>query len=158
MLTLIAARARDGAIGRDGDIPWQAPEDLRFFQSETMGGALIMGRRTWESLPVRPLPRRLNIVVSRSEAAADLVCADPVAAIGAAHEAGYRRVYGAGGARIYADLLPCADRLLITEVDIDVPDADAHFPDFDETEWRLIGETVLRGADPKCTVREYLRR
>ncbi len=63
MLTLVVARAKGGAIGRDGDIPWHAPEDLKMFQRETLGGALVMGRRTWESLPVKPLKNRLNIVV-----------------------------------------------------------------------------------------------
>ena len=56
MLTLIVARARNGAIGRKGTIPWEAPEDLAFFQRETLGGAVIMGRATWDSLPKRPLP------------------------------------------------------------------------------------------------------
>lgn len=64
MLTLIAARARDGAIGKDGQLPWHLPEDLAFFKRETLGGAIIMGRRTWESLPFRPLKERLNLVVT----------------------------------------------------------------------------------------------
>ena len=67
MLTLIAARARNGAIGKDGTLPWHIPEDLKFFKRETLGGAIIMGRRTWESLPARfrPLPGRRNVVVTR---------------------------------------------------------------------------------------------
>lgn len=65
MLTLIVARARNSAIGKDNDIPWFAPEDLAMFKRETVGGAMIMGRNTWESLPVKPLKSRLNVVVSR---------------------------------------------------------------------------------------------
>ncbi|MEM9422743.1 MAG: dihydrofolate reductase, partial [Pseudomonadota bacterium] len=67
MISLIVGRSTNGAIGRDGDIPWHVPEDLKFFQRETMGGAIIMGRKTWESLPFKPLKNRLNVVVSRGE-------------------------------------------------------------------------------------------
>ncbi|MGR3416285.1 dihydrofolate reductase [Paracoccus sp. (in: a-proteobacteria)] len=71
MLSLIVARAQDGAIGKDNRIPWHIPQDLRMFQRETTGGALIMGRRTWESLPVRPLKNRLNCVLSRDARVAE---------------------------------------------------------------------------------------
>ena len=64
MISLVVARAAGGAIGRDGDIPWFVPEDLAAFQRETRGGAVIMGRKTWDSLPVKPLKGRLNIVVT----------------------------------------------------------------------------------------------
>src|SRR5690606_7264798 len=99
------ARARDGAIGKQGTIPWRAPEDLAFFQRETTGGAVIMGRRTWESLPVRPLKNRLNIVVSSHSPDAPLVCRSVEAALAAAEQAGHARIYGIGGAHIYAALL-----------------------------------------------------
>ncbi len=154
MLTLIAARARCGAIGRDGTIPWHAPEDLRQFQRETLGGALIMGRRTWESLPTRPLPRRLNIVVTRDTALAEHTAPDPLTALSLAE--GHTRLYGIGGTAIYAALLPHAHRLLITEVDTEIPDADAHFPTFDEALWREIHRRPLPGPLP-MTLRELLR-
>ena len=64
MISLVVACARNRAIGRGNTIPWHAPEDLKFFMRETMGGAVIMGRKTWESLPVRPLKGRMNIVVT----------------------------------------------------------------------------------------------
>ena len=124
MLSLIVARARNGAIGRAGAIPWDVPEDLKSFQRETLGGAVIMGRKTWESLPVKPLPRRLNIVVSARTGVAELVAPDVRAAVALAYERGHDRVYGIGGARIYQEMLPLADRLLISEVGLDVPDAD----------------------------------
>lgn len=157
MLTLIVARARGGAIGRGGDIPWHAPEDLKMFQRETRGGALVMGRRTWESLPVKPLKDRMNCVVSRDHDLAEHVFATPEAAVAAARAAGYHRVYGIGGARIYGALLPVADRLMVTEVALDIEGADAHFPDFDEGDWREIGRWTLRDADPACTLRELVR-
>ena len=158
MLTLIVARARNGAIGRAGAIPWELPEDLKSFQRETLGGAVIMGRKTWESLPVKPLPRRLNIVVSARPDAAELVAPDVSAAIALAYERGHDRVYGIGGARIYQEMLPLADRLLISEVALDVPDADTFFPDFPAQAWRLVHERVLRAQAPGCVLRDYLRR
>ncbi|RYH02320.1 dihydrofolate reductase [Salipiger sp. IMCC34102] len=156
MLTLIVARAADGAIGRDGDIPWHAPEDLAMFQRETTGGALVMGRHTWESLPVKPLKNRLNIVVSRDTSLAEHVHPDPVAAIAAATAAGYTRIYGIGGAGIYRALVPLAHRLLITQVVLQVPDADTFFPALDDRDWVEVSRRPIRSAAPACTLCEYL--
>ena len=158
MLTLIAARDRNGAIGKNNDIPWRAPEDLAFFQRETTGGAVVMGRRTWESLPVRPLKNRLNLVVSKDISVSEQVFPSPGAAVGHAYRSGHRRVYGIGGAGIYRALLAQADRLLLTEVDLAVPDSDAFFPHLDMTEWTCLGSLHLRPADPACVLFEYLRR
>lgn len=138
MITLIVARDRNGAIGRDGDIPWHLPGDLAMFQRETTGGALIMGRATWESLPVKPLKNRLNIVVSRDRSLAEHVVASVPDAIALARSMGYFRIYGIGGAGIYQEMLPLADRLLLTEVDTAVEDADTWFPPVDESAWREI--------------------
>lgn len=159
MLTLIVARARNGAIGRNGTIPWHAPEDLRAFQRETLGGALIMGRATWDSLPRKPLPQRLNIIVtSRPAAPVDgAIFTGLESALPLALEAGHTRIYAIGGAKIYAHFLPLAHRLLITEVDVDVPDADTFFPVPAPNDWVKIGETPLRSADPACSLSEYLR-
>lgn len=157
MLSLVVARARNGAIGKAGEIPWHAPEDLQMFQRETTGGALIMGRNTWESLPKRPLPNRYNAVISRDCEAENVFTALPDA-IAAAYAAGYQRIYGIGGERIYRDLLPLADRLLVTEVDLVVEGADAFFPDFNEDDWRECSRRVLRANGPECILRELLRR
>lgn len=158
MISLIVARDRNGAIGRGNEIPWHAPEDLKFFQRETSGAAIIMGRNTWDSLPFKPLKNRLNIVVSSNPDTAENVCPSLEEAIAFAHEAGHRRIYGIGGFRIYKELLPLAHRLLVTEVDLAVEDADTFFPEFGEDDWRLIGKTSLRAEAPACTVHEYLRR
>lgn len=158
MITLIAARARNGAIGKDNDIPWFAPEDLKAFQRETLGGAIIMGRNTWDSLPVKPLKNRLNLVVSSNPQAADRVLPTVQAAVAEAHAQGYRRVYGIGGEGIYREMLGLADRLLITEVDLAIEAADAFFPAFAEEDWQKLGEHPLRAADPACVMVEYLRR
>jgi dihydrofolate reductase len=160
MITLIVARGRNGAIGRNGEIPWHAPEDLAFFQSETRGGAVIMGRKTWESLPdaVRPLKGRRNIVVSRGSDLGEHTVATPRDGVSYAQGKGYSRIYGIGGASIYQALMPIANRLLITEVDLDVSDADTFFPTFDTWEWREIGQYNLRAEGPRCVAHEYLRR
>lgn len=157
MLTLVVARARNNAIGKAGDIPWHAPEDLAAFQRETTGGALVMGRRTWESLPFRPLKNRLNIVVTRDAGLWDTTAPTPEAALDIARAAGHTRLYGIGGQAIYHALLPLADRLLVTEVDLTIPDADAFFPDFDGTGWRMIYEHRLRESGPECVLTEWVR-
>ena len=157
MMTLIAARARNGAIGKDGTLPWHIPEDLKFFKRETLGGAIIMGRRTWESLPFKPLKDRLNLVVTSTLDLPGHAVPDLDAAIAAARAAGYARIYGIGGERVFHDLLPRADRLLITEVDTVVEDADAFFPEFDEREWRLNYALALVGVARESAVYELLR-
>lgn len=160
MLTLIVARAQGGAIGKNGTIPWHAPEDLALFQSETTGGVVIMGRKTWQSLPKKPLPRRMNIVVTRSAMPemADVQFLPFDAAMTVARGSGNPRLYGIGGAGIYAALFPLADRLLITEVDATVPEADAFFPHFDPSGWREIACYPLRDTNPHAYCRELLRR
>ncbi|TNJ48227.1 dihydrofolate reductase [Phaeobacter sp. B1627] len=157
MITLIVARARNGAIGKDNDIPWHAPEDLKAFQRETLGGAIIMGRNTWDSLPVKPLKNRLNIVVSSNPEAAETVVPSITEAIALARREGYARIYGIGGAGIYKGMLAQADRLMITEVDLDIDDADAFFPSVDPDDWRRVLEVPLRAAAPKCVLTEFLR-
>ncbi|MDG1738574.1 MAG: dihydrofolate reductase [Paracoccaceae bacterium] len=158
MLTLIVARARNGAIGKGNDIPWHAPEDLKMFQRETTGGAVIMGRKTWESLPFKPLKNRLNVVVSRDKGLTENVASSVEDAISICQSAGYHRVYGIGGETIYRDLLPFADRLLLTEVDLAIEGADAFFPAFDEAAWHEISHTDVRAADPCCSLRELIRK
>jgi len=138
-LALIAAVARNGVIGRDGELPWRISADLRFFKTTTMGKPMIMGRRTFDSIG-KALPGRANIVVTRSadftaddvEVAADL---DQALAIAAA--TGAEEVMAIGGGEIYAAALPRADRLYLTEVHIDA-EGDVHFPTFDRAQWREV--------------------
>jgi dihydrofolate reductase len=141
-LVLLAAVARNGVIGGDNDLLWRLPEDMRFLRDTTMGHPVIMGRRTWESLPerVRPLPGRRNIVVSR-DAAYVAPGAERVSSLDAALALVQQapRAFVFGGAQMYALALPRADRLLLTEIDRDF-DGDARFPhwrreDFEEL-WR----------------------
>jgi dihydrofolate reductase len=131
-LVLIAAVARNGVIGDGNTLLWRLPEDMRFLRDTTMGHPVIMGRRTWQSLPdrVRPLPGRRNIVVSRDPAfvAAGAELAPSLDAA-LARVADAPRAYVLGGAQLYAQALPLADRLLLTELDRDF-DGPIRFPDW----------------------------
>ena len=141
-LTLIAAVAQNGVIGREGDLPWRLRADLRHFKRRTLGHPILMGRKTWESLPRRPLRERLNIVLSRSseyvaEGATLVSClAD---AIEAARASGADEAFVIGGASIYAAALPLADRLCITHVAATI-DGDASFPEVEWSAWRVTSE------------------
>ncbi|MEU5840620.1 dihydrofolate reductase [Rhodococcus sp. NPDC047139] len=128
-VTLVWAQARGGVIGRDNTIPWHIPEDLAFFKDATMGKPVIMGRLTWDSLPprFRPLPGRRNIVVTRNaewsaEGAETAASLDDALALSR-----HGDVVVIGGGQIYAQAMPFATRLLVTEVDLDV-DGDATAP------------------------------
>lgn len=134
-LSLIAAVASNGIIGNQGALPWHLPEDLRFFKAQTLGHTVIMGRRTWEAIG-RPLPGRRNIVVTRSPgfAAEGAVVAGSLDAALALCE-GEAAVFIIGGAQVYRDALPRADRIVLTEIHRDYA-GDARFPDFDRSRWR----------------------
>ena len=158
VISLVVARGRNGVIGRDGDLPWRLRSDLQRFKAITIGKPCLMGRKTWESLPFKPLKNRLNCVVSSDPALTEHVFATPMAALEFARAQGYARAYGIGGAGIYRALLSLADRLLITEVALDIPDADAFFPDFNPEDWQQRAAIPLRAQTPICTATEYLRR
>lgn len=130
LLSLIAAVPRNGAIGRDGQLLWREPQDQRHFRRITMGSPVLMGRKTWDSLPerFRPLPGRRNLVLSRDLAwRAD--GAETVASLDAALQAaaGADKLSVIGGAQIYELALPRADELVLTEIDADL-DGDTFFP------------------------------
>ncbi|WP_374484749.1 dihydrofolate reductase [Zoogloea sp.] len=138
LLALIAACARGGVIGIENRLPWHLPEDMKFFRETTRGKPVIMGRKTWESLPdaFRPLPGRLNIVVSRNpdfQAPGGTVVTGLEAALAAAGDAEIAFVIG--GAELYGQALPLADRLILTEIDRDYA-GDAFFPNLDRGIWR----------------------
>jgi dihydrofolate reductase len=135
-LFLIAAVARDGAIGRAGTMPWHLPQDLAHFKRTTLGCPVVMGRKTWESLPprFRPLPGRRNVVVTRNpQWQSDGAEAAPSLDTALERLRDAARVFVIGGGELYAQALPLADGLVLTEVDIDVPDADTHFPAWDRS-------------------------
>ena len=135
-ISLIAAVSTNGVIGKDGDLPWRLPADLRWFQSKTKGHFVLMGRRTWESIG-RALPGRQNIVATRQtgfRADGCDVVASTDAAIDAAGDA--EGVMIIGGGEIYRQFLPLADRIYMTRVKVDLQ-GDADFPPLDEGEWTV---------------------
>ncbi|WP_439032708.1 dihydrofolate reductase [Gordonia terrae] len=133
---LVWAQSRDGAIGRDNTIPWRVPEDVARFKQLTVGHPVVMGRKTWDSLPprFRPLPGRTNIVVTRSadwtaEGAVVARSVDEALALAADHTVGV-----IGGGEIYRAALPFASDLCVTEIDVEVDGADAFAPEITD-EW-----------------------
>lgn len=144
-IAIYVAIAENGFIGSKGGLPWRLSSDLKRFKADTMGKPIIMGRKTWESFPKRPLPGRLNIVVTRdkayraegAEVAASLQDAIALARIRARCMAGADDICVIGGGEIYAQALPLADRLHITHVLAKV-DGDTVFPEIDPEIWYLV--------------------
>lgn len=137
-ITLVVATAKNGCIGINNDMPWHIPEDFAFFKAYTSGKPVVMGRKTWESLPKKPLPNRRNIVITRQ---ADYVAegAEVVGDLQAAFAlcADAPEIIVMGGAQIYAEALPLATDLRITEVDLSV-EGDAYFPTVDANVWQEV--------------------
>ncbi|MEN9855190.1 MAG: hypothetical protein RLZZ157_316 [Pseudomonadota bacterium] len=152
-LALVVARGSNGVIGKEGDLPWRLSNDLKHFKAVTLGKPVIMGRKTWASLP-KALPGRPNLVVTRDtalQAEGASVWTDLEAALAAAHakaaQLGVAEICVIGGGELYAQTLPRADRLYLTDVDA-APEGDAFFPDFDMAQWQETARTVVP-AGPK---------
>lgn len=153
-LSLIAALGENRVIGVDNSMPWHLPGDFKYFKATTLGKPIIMGRKTWDSLG-RPLPGRLNLVVTRQ---ADLqlegaeVFTSLESAVARAEEwaleQGVAEVMLIGGAQLYAQGLAEADRLYLTRVALS-PEGDAWFPEFDLAEWALVSEVFNPAVDDK---------
>ena len=166
-IAFVVAVSKNGIIGREGGLPWKLSSDMRFFKTITMGKPLIMGRKTWESLPKRPLPGRDNIVISRTRgytAPGATVVSDPQAALSkaamCASRAGSEEIAVIGGGEIFTLMLPSADRIYLTEVDLET-EGDTRFPALDPAHWREIGrEKFPRGEkdDAAFTIRTLERR
>ncbi len=148
-LSLVAAVPRNAAIGRGNALLWSEPEDQKHFRRVTLGHAVIMGRKTWDSLPARfrPLPGRRNLVVTRN-AAWQADGAEAVGSIEAALAllAGTDRAFVIGGAEVYRLALPLADELELTEIDADL-DGDTFFPLWDRTRFVATRGEPRIGAD-----------
>lgn len=144
-ISVIAARAKNGAIGIENRLPWRLPEDLAHFKALTLGHPILMGRKTFESLG-RPLPGRTNVVITRN---ADYrpegvqVVASIPDALALCREAD--ELFFIGGAELYAQVLPLADRLYLTEVDC-TPEGDAWFPEYDRAAFGEISRSAQTGA------------
>lgn len=151
-LCLIVAVSRNGVIGRDNQLPWHLPEDLKFFKSVTMGKPILMGRKTFESIG-RPLPGRTNIVISRDpqwHSPGVQVAQSLEAALERGREAcrteSAEEIMVIGGEQIYRMSLPLADRLYLTQVDAEI-EGDAYFPVVDFDDWQQVSEALPEAYD-----------
>ncbi|HAZ28883.1 MAG TPA: hypothetical protein DCY48_03875 [Candidatus Magasanikbacteria bacterium] len=139
MITLVAAIAQNNCIGKNGEIPWHIPEDFKRMQEITKGKVLIMGRKTWESIPEkrRPLPERKNIVITRDVNYPLPPNVEHYATIEKALEAHPGEdIVGFGGQKIYEEMMPMADVLDITHVNQTIENGAAFFPAIDPAVWK----------------------
>jgi dihydrofolate reductase len=138
VISLVLARADNGVIGADNTIPWRIPEDTRRFKALTMGHPIVMGRKTWDSFPKKPLPGRTNIVITRDpnwKAEGAVVAHSLEDAIARAKQEQPEEINIVGGAAIYVDSLPFATHIHLTEVHIS-PKGDVIIPPFDPKQWK----------------------
>jgi dihydrofolate reductase len=156
MVALIVAMSEDGTIGDKGKIPWHISDDLKRFKRLTIGHPIIMGRKTYESIG-KSLPRRTNIVLTRSRnfvAPSEVLKFDSLdAALDHCRQQHEELVFIIGGAEVYRQSLPVADKLFITEVHQRAT-GDAQFPDYDRSQWI----EVARVSRPEYSFVEYTRR
>ena len=148
-ITLILARARNGVIGAKGGLPWRLPEDLAFFKRTTMGHPIVMGRKTWESIG-RPLPGRRSVVVTRDRsfaaAGAEVVHSLDEAVVLCSDS---DEIFVIGGAQLYAEALPRADRLLLTEIHADF-EGDTFMPAAAAEDWAEAGREHYPPSDQRA--------
>ena len=149
-LSLIAALGENRVIGVDNSMPWHLPGDFKYFKATTLGKPIIMGRKTWDSLPdrFRPLPGRVNIVVTRNpqwQAAGAKVASSVDDALAQASDA--PKVFVIGGATLYAAALPLADELVLTEIDRDFT-GDVSFPAWKREQFREIQRESHHAGEP----------
>lgn len=166
-LSLIVARARNGVIGNNGDLPWRLSNDLKMFKARTTGHPILMGRKTWDSLPRKPLPGRDNIILTRDwtvQAPGARIYTSTDAAIASAkalaRQAGQTEVFIIGGAMLYRETAPQADTFYVTEVDAEV-EGDVKFPAFDERAFDVSVLAEVKADDKNdfdFTVRKFSRR
>jgi len=140
IISVIAALGKNNEIGRKNRLLCYLPSDLKHFKAITSGHAIIMGRKTFESLPSGPLPNRRNIIISRNEALSiegtEVYSSLDYALLKCGNES---EVFITGGAQVYTQALPVADKLYITRIHAAFPDADAFFPPIDRNSWKEIG-------------------
>jgi dihydrofolate reductase len=147
IVSAIVATAKNNVIGKDNNIPWYLPDDLKYFKAKTLDHHIIMGRKSYESIG-HPLPKRTNIIVTRNPyfiATNCLIVHTVEEGLEIAQENGEEEVFIIGGAHIYALSLPYLDRLYITEVDLEV-EGDVYFPNFDMDEWDLVSEDPRKAS------------
>jgi dihydrofolate reductase len=138
VISIVVARASNGVIGRDGELPWRLPSDMRYFRELTTGHTVVMGRKTFESLPskYRPLPDRRNLVLSATPHR-ELPGAEVFPDLPSALTACKRDCFVIGGGAVYRDALPFADRVYATEIEQEI-EGDTYFPELSPSHWRRV--------------------
>ena len=141
MFSIIAAVGKNGEIGKNGGLIWHLPGDLRYFKEKTSGHTVLMGRKTYESLPSGGLPNRKNVVLSRKTGNAEQILTD----LSKLNE----EVFVIGGGSIYEMMLPKCRHLYLTEIDAEEPGADTFFPQFDKNDYQRV--EIGKGEDNGIT-------
>lgn len=152
-IAMIAAMANNRVIGKDNQMPWYLPEDLKHFKAMTMGKPVVMGRKTFESIG-KPLPGRHNIVISRNsnyqaQGISLVACFDDAKAIALSHEPDCKELIVMGGGLLYQALLPQADKLYLTEINLNV-EGDTWFPKWNDGSWHIdngLWQTSAKGLE-----------
>lgn len=148
MVSIVVARSSNGVIGRDGELPWRLPTDLKRFRELTTGHSVLMGRRTFESLPgaFRPLPNRRNLVLSSNEGY-PAEGAEVFTSLSEALQSSTGECFVIGGGVTYREVLPIAERVYATEVEGEI-EGDTFFPPLPENEWRIRerGEPIVENG------------
>lgn len=160
-ITIVVAAALDGAIGINGDLPWHIRGDLKRFKALTTGHCVVMGRKTWESLPKRPLPGRLNIVITRNadyDAPGAMIAPSIEAAIKiCSNEQGPdAKLFVIGGGSIYNQALPLCDSIDLTLVDARFPQADTFFPLPNEEDWETVSSSDAILDEPSQLIYRHI--
>lgn len=160
-VVFVVAIANNGVIGRDGGLPWKLSTDMKRFKELTMGKPVVMGRKTWESFPKRPLPGRLNIVVSRDvnyRAEGALTAPTLKDALELAEDGRGtldKEIAVIGGGEIYRQALPCAERLYVTHVMADI-DGDTIFPEIEPAVWRIVASQEFPAGEKDSHATRYI--
>ncbi len=147
---IIAAVTDNDVIGRDGGMPWHFPADMRHFERTTTGHSCVMGRRTYESFPRRPLRNRTNIVLTSNadyDAPPEVVVMNNLGgALDFAATSGAAKLFVCGGARVYEEALPHVDEMILTRIHLKV-EGDTYFPDWDVDQFEVVDRDALDEAD-----------
>ena len=147
MISIIVAVAKGGAIGKEGKMPWKIPGEQRQFKDLTTGHVVSMGRTSYEEIG-HPLPERTNIVVSKTKVFSGENLYTVKSLQEAIERAGQEEIFIAGGAELFQEALPLADKIYMTYVDMEVPDADRFFPDFPKEKYMIVELERVEGEIP----------
>lgn len=161
MINIIVAIDKNNAIGKNGDMPWHISTDLKYFKATTMGAAVLMGRRTWQSLGCRPLPKRRNIIVSSTLKEAQGAEITPNLEEFIKNWPKEETLFIIGGGEIYKSTINLADKLYITYVNCEVEGADTFFPHIDESVWSKVEESEIivdEGSNLEIVFTQYQRK